>query len=305
MNSIWLDYYAHFNYLRQQDVRDGCHPWLMTHENNKRSIVLIHGLTDSPYFMQAIGQYFHEELNFNVFIPLLQAHGLKKPNGMAGVSLEKWKENVEFAVDEAKKMGETVSIGGLSTGGTLSVYMATNQPEDINGGIFLFSAALDIANIAGDLIEGDLVEFVARSFLVNLVDFYEDRKGNLIGDNPYRYSRMDTGGAQQLSRLIKEVDQLTGKLGEKSPLLQPLFVAHSECDKTADIEGVEELIVKAKEGRCDFYRMGKHFNISHASVVLKEPVKADNGSPLEPANPFFDEMMAAIKVFSEKHLSVS
>ena len=179
--------------------------------------------------------------------------------------------------------------------------MATTQPSEINGGIFLFSAALDIAGKTGDSVEA-----IARSFLAKIVDAYEDRWGtSLIGDNPYRYSRMDTGGAQQLARLIEEVDELTDRLGKKSPLQQPLFVAHSEDDEAADIQGVEELIVKAKEGKCDFFRMGKHFNISHASVVLKELVRAENGSPLEPANPYFDEMMTAIKMFSEKHLGVS
>ena len=305
MERIWEEYYTNFNdknYPKQEEVRDGCHPWLMTSGGNqKNSIVLVHGLTDSPYFMKAIGRYFHEELKFNVFIPLLQAHGLKEPKGMAGVSLERWKENVQFAVDEAKKTGETVSIGGLSTGGALSVYMSTKQHSEINGGVFLFSAALDIAGKAGDSKEA-----ILRSFLANLLDAYEDIWGTpLIGDNPYRYSRMDKGGAQELARLIKEVDKLTGKLGEKSPLKQPLFVAHSENDQTADIQGVEELLFKAMEGKRDFFRIGKYFNVPHASVVLKEPVTAENGSPLEPANPYFDQMMGAIRTFSEKHLGIS
>ena len=44
-------------------VRDGCHPRIMEHEGSMaKAIVLIHGHTDSPYFMTAIGDYFFRTL---------------------------------------------------------------------------------------------------------------------------------------------------------------------------------------------------------------------------------------------------
>ncbi|ABW33453.1 alpha/beta hydrolase [Acaryochloris marina] len=296
---IWEEYYKNFSYITEADIRPECHPVIMEWEDQRdQAIVLIHGLTDSPYFMRAIGEFFHKTLGFNVYIPLLQGHGLLNPNGMKGVSLEEWKRNVEFAVEYAKTKGKKVSIGGLSTGGSLSVFMAMKDSDDINGGIFLFSAALDIAGK-----KGNLKEFLLRTPISSIVDLVEDRWGEpLIGDNPYRYSRMDTGGAKMLSNLIQEVEKITGKLGKKSPLSQPLFVAHSECDQAADIEGVEELIFKTTKNNknTEFYRIGKHFNVPHASVVLKEPVLALNGSPLEPKNPFFEEMMNSIQEFVSK-----
>ena len=41
-------------------------------------IVLVHGLTDSPYYMQAIAEDFARK-GFNVVLPLLPAHGLRRP----------------------------------------------------------------------------------------------------------------------------------------------------------------------------------------------------------------------------------
>ena len=38
-------------------------------------IVLIHGITDSPYYMEAIGKQFYAK-GYNVVLPLLPAHGL-------------------------------------------------------------------------------------------------------------------------------------------------------------------------------------------------------------------------------------
>ena len=301
MGEIWEDYYNHFGYLSKTDIRDGCHPWVMDWGDQRdHAIVLVHGLTDSPYFMRAIGRYFHEKLEFNVFIPLLQGHGLKEPKGMKGVSLEEWKRNVDLAIKTAKERGKKVSIGGLSTGGAMSVYMAMSNSGDLNGGVFLFSAALDIAGKTGNVLERLL-----RTPVANILDFVEDRWGKpLKGDNPYRYSRMDKGGAQQLSRLIRDVENLTGRIGQKSPLYQPLFVVHSECDRAADIQGVEELIAKADASKSEFFRIGRHFNIPHASVVLQEPVVAKNGSPLEPENPFFDRMMSSVEEFVQEHLAI-
>ncbi|NET52772.1 MAG: hypothetical protein F6K09_30090, partial [Merismopedia sp. SIO2A8] len=279
-------------------------------DKREHVIVLVHGLTDSPYFMRAIGRYFHQKLGFNVVIPLLQTHGLKEPNGMKGVSLEEWKKNVAFAVKEATKRGNHVSIGGLSTGGALSVYQAMKEPNSITGGVFLFSAAIDLAGRTGDLFERLL-----RTPVASVLDYREDSGGQpLVGDNPYRYSRMDKGGARQLSRLIKEVDNLTEEKWddrEKAPL-QPLFVAHSEADAAANIQGATSLLeAKAKnaektgsENQSRFFRIAKGFNVSHASVVLQEPVFAKNGSPLEPANPFFDNMMRSAGEVAREYLGV-
>lgn len=308
MNNIrrWKEYYERFgDYFNENDIRDGCHPLIMDWgEKRDNSIVLIHGLTDSPYFMRAIGQRFHEQMGFNVLIPLLQCHGLREPNGMAGVSLEEWKRNVEFAIETAKKLGTKVSIGGLSTGGALSVYMALKNPA-INGAVFLFSAALDLAGI-----EGNIKEILLRTPIATILDIYRDKKRQELKDtaleessNPYRYSEMDVRGGQQLSRLIKEIDNLTGGIGKKKPLDQPLFVAHSEYDETADIQGVVELLIEDNSSKSQFFRIGRYFHVPHASVVLEEPVKAENGSPLEPSNPFFNEMISLAHTFVREQLN--
>jgi esterase/lipase len=117
----WPDYYERFPYFSAEAVRDGCHPRFMEHEvPTAKAIMLIHGLTDSPYFMTAIGDYFFRHLGYNVYLLLLQCHALKEPNGMEGMKLDEWKANVNFAVDMAASKAHQVSIGGLSTGGALS-----------------------------------------------------------------------------------------------------------------------------------------------------------------------------------------
>jgi esterase/lipase len=294
----WDEYYdRHFKgYINKDDVRDRCHPQIFKHDddgNPRNAIVLVHGLTDSPYFMKDIGEYFCSKMGFDVYIPLLRAHGLKNPQDMKDASLKEWRRDVRFAVNKARESGGQVSIGGLSTGGTLSVELALNDEQSINGGVFLFSAALGLATSAGNL-----AEILLRTPLANIFD-HIDRSSlinNSASGNPYRYSKMDIGGARELSKLIKELDLLT----DRDVLNQPLFAAHSEADTTAAIDEIEELVDRsyARHQRAEMFRIGKNFAIPHASVGLKNSVLSSNKSPLEPSNPFFDQMMESLREFA-------
>ncbi|RJX25014.1 MAG: alpha/beta hydrolase [Desulfurivibrio sp.] len=289
----WLDYYEKFPYFSAAAVRDGCHPRRMEHqEPAAKSIVLVHGLTDSPYFLTAIGDYFFNDLGCNVYLPLLHGHGLKEPQGMEGVSLEEWKANVDFAVDYAAAKTARVSIGGFSTGGTLGFYSST-QNRKINGTLYLFSAALDLAGGIGGLV-GELKERLLRTFLADVLDNNQP----LIGANPYRYSRMDLDGARELALLIRETDELLKQFTKKKPFAKPVFAAHSESDATANITGIEDLQQVSLPDQFAFFRIPAAVGVPHASLVLKEPIYAANSAPgeapLEKANPLFQQMMAAM-----------
>jgi esterase/lipase len=299
----WDDYYTqHFsNYKQKKDVRDRCHPQIFKHGDKRNAIVLVHGLTDSPYFMRDIGEYFAAEMGFDVYLPLLRAHGLQNPESMKDASLIEWQKDVRFAVAEAKKSGGKVSIGGLSTGGALSVEMALTDENAIDGGVFLFAAALSFATKMGDLKEILLRTPVAKFF--DHVDSSKlERKGTSLANNspsgnPYRYCQMDIGGAIELSKLIEELDSLIAK--DLDGLTQPLFAVHSEADVSADLEAIENLVKKSP--RSELFRIGKYFGVPHASVVLKNPILSKNNSPLEPSNPFFETMMTSLHVFANKH----
>jgi esterase/lipase len=277
-------------------VRDGCHPRVYAHAApSGKAIVLVHGLTDSPYFLTAIARHFHTRLGYDVFLPLLHGHGLKAPKGMQGVDLGEWKANVRFAIQAAAANAGRVSIGGLSTGGALSFYMACTKPR-ITGELYLFSAALDLAG--GPL--GLVGEFKEWLLGTSLIDAFDSDKP-LIGKNPYRYARMDMDGAKELARLIKETDDLLKGFDARAPFPKRVFAAHSACDATADIAGVQKLQTKTAPGRFTPFFIAAEENVSHASLVLADPIRAAgagaNDPPLEAANPRFAAMMAAVTAF--------
>jgi esterase/lipase len=288
----WLEYYDNFQYFSPENVRDGCHPKIMEHSDAAKAIVFVHGLTDSPHFMSAIGEYFFNELSYNVYLPLLHFHGLKEPKGMEGVSLNEWKANVNFAIEIAASKVNYVAIGGLSTGGTLSLYASVNN-DKVSGALYLFSAALDLA---GGII-GDFKEFLLRTRLVEILD----RNMPLIGENPYRYAGMDLDGARELSKLIKETDILIEGFSQTKPFSKRVFAAHSESDSTANIAGIDDLQKVSGHNKFMYFRIPKEKGVSHASLVLKDPIyapgKSTGDEPLEKANPLFDDMMKAISDF--------
>ena len=304
----WLDYYQKFPYFASHLIREGCHPRVLEHERPvERAVVLVHGLTDSPYYMMEIARFFYTELGYNVYVPLLQSHGLKEPMGMQGVDAEEWKKNVQYAVEAASKKVANISIGGLSTGGTLSLYTAATHPS-VNGSLYLFSAALDLAGG----VWGQIIEKVLRSPVADLVDAVEkmnfmDKEGrnkSLIGVNPYRYNQMDKGGAKQLSLLIKEIDTMIEEGSLEAVLNRPAFAAHSESDTTTSIEGIEKLSTLYKDELFTFFRILEEKEVSHASLVLKYPVYSnelgEQPEILEKPNPLFDEMMKAVHAVAQK-----
>ncbi|MEN8808263.1 MAG: alpha/beta hydrolase [Desulfobacterales bacterium] len=295
----WLAYYDRFPYFTTDTIRDGCHPRVFKHEAaTGKAIVLCHGLTDSPYFLMAIARHFHTNLGCDVYLPLLHGHGLKDPKGMEGVELEEWKANFGFAVDTAAGRAEFVSVGGLSTGGTLSFYTACTNPK-VTGDLYFFSAALDLAGGPMGLI-GEMKERILRTFLADLLDSQKP----LVGRNPYRYDRIDMDGAKELARLIKETDGLLKGFDAKTPFPKRVFAAHSESDKTADIGGIRNLQKKTPPERFTTYFIPKDEDVSHASLVLEESIFAvdatEGEKPLEKANPKFAEMIAAISDFEKK-----
>ena len=126
-----------------------------------------------------------------------------------------------------------------------------------------------------------------------------DNDKPLIGVNPYRYARMDVDGARELSKLIKETDTLIKGFNPKEPFSKRIFAAHSESDSTANIAGIEHLQKISTPDQFTFFRIPKKIGVSHASLVLKDPIYATGASvgdkpPLEYANPRFQEMMEAI-----------
>ena len=294
--TAWPEYYSEFPYFSEQIIRDGCHPKKLVHDvPAEKAIVLVHGLSDSPYFLSAIGEFFHFELGYDVYLPLLQGHGLKNPDGTEGLSLEEWKKNVRFAMRTATGVGRFLSIGGLSTGGTLSLYMGCTDPL-ITGDIYLFAAALGLKE--GWLgIAGSVKEFLLRLPLT----LPANNKTPLIGPNPYRYDYICLNGARELIHLIVELHGIIDSTRPGNHFSRHIFSVSTEYDDVVSLKAIDKLGEVAVSGNFIQYIIPADLQVEHASVVLKDPIYAVDAeagdSPLEQANPEFFGMMEAVREF--------
>lgn len=294
--TIWEEYYDAFAYFSPETVRTGCEPRKLVHPGtSEKAIVLLHGLTDSPYAMLAVGDYLHSHMGYNVYLPLLQCHGLKQPGKMSGVSLAQWKKNVQFGIDAATQAATKVSIGGFSTGGALGFYFAATDKR-INGDLYLFSAAFSLYGGPGNVFS-KAVEYLMAKPLLHLVT----SPASLVGINPYRYARVPFNSVRELIALMRENNSLQERLRGKESFKKRIFSAWSAADTVISIDAIAAFSEIAQSGSYFPFEITKDRKVHHACVVLAEPIYeagvASDGPPLEVANPCFAEMMAAMHRF--------
>lgn len=107
----------------------------------RRGVLLIHGLTDSPYFMRHIAAFFQKS-GFRVMAILLPGHGTQ-PGDLLDVRWQEWVRAVAWGVDRLAEETDEIYLGGYSAGGALSIYHSLG--DDRVRGLLLFSPALKIS----------------------------------------------------------------------------------------------------------------------------------------------------------------
>jgi len=271
-------------------VKKGNQPRIYFHgKKTKDVIILTHGLSDSPYYVKAIGKKFYKA-GCNVIITLLPGHGLK----VVGEKMEdenlkrKWKKEIDVAVEAAADFGSRISLGGFSTGAVLSINKAVRNPDQIKGGLFLFAAALDLGYLAHGSNYIPFAHTIAR---------YTDGDLKSAGTNPYRYPYINNTAGLQVVRLVSE----TWKRLEDQKLEQPLFIAHTLHDARINFSGIFTFLKNHTKKAFTFLIAE---DIQHSQLVLKKPIKLDlskkHGVRDTPQpNPKFNWMMQnAIQYFN-------
>ena len=95
---------------------------------SRSGILLIHGLTDTPFLMRDVGRHFRERQCFRVRAILLPGHGTV-PGDLLEVSYRDWIAAARYGIDSFAGEVDHLYIAGFSTGGTLAVYHALARDE--------------------------------------------------------------------------------------------------------------------------------------------------------------------------------
>lgn len=113
-------------------------------QQNKGKVLLLHGLTDSPYYLKDIAKSLYSE-GYDVYVPLLSGHG-KDDKAMGQVSYEQWLSEAKNIINELTLDGPPLILGGFSNGGLLSSVLAKDfEIQKKIKMLLLFAPALEIS----------------------------------------------------------------------------------------------------------------------------------------------------------------
>ena len=195
----------------------------------RRGILLTHGLTDSPYFMRHLANFFAGQ-GFLVMAVLLPGHGTQ-PGDLLDVEWREWAKAVAYGTECLAREADEVYLGGLSTGATLSVYQSLKDARA--RGLFLFSPALKITSRAAYAKMHKLYSWFRPA--AKWVTIQPDA-------DCYKYESFPKNGAAQVCALTRAVQARR----HKQALNIPIFAAASADDATVQATATLDFMARAR-----------------------------------------------------------
>ena len=179
------------------------------------AVLLVHGLSDSPYSVRALAEVFHAR-GFYVLVLRLPGHGTV-PAGLVDGEWTDWYAVVELAARHAAQRagGKPFYAGGYSMGAPLVALLAVRGLEDATlprpQRLFLLSAAIGVskfaalANIASAL---SFLPFFEKAKWLDVLPEYD----------PYKYNSFTVNAGNQVFRLTRALDRELAAAAEKGLL---------------------------------------------------------------------------------------
>ena len=204
-------------------------PFELTHKGSDKAILLIHGLTDSPYSYHDLAQFFYQQ-GFTVRTLLLPGHGTA-PSDLLNVRYQQWQQASQYAIERTLKDFQQVYLGGFSTGGALIFdYLMQQQKADEKvKGLFMWSPA---SKAKSDM--AWLAKYVDYLPFVDWIDLDADIDFAKYESFPYN-------AAAQVHSLMSRI---VGEDAMKNRVMHdiPIFVVASEHDQTIETKQTLVLI---------------------------------------------------------------
>jgi len=168
------------------------------------AVLLLHGLSDAPYSLRAVGRALHER-GFDVVALRLPGHGTA-PAALTRVTWQDWDAAVAIAARHAASLaghGKAFYIAGYSTGAPLALLYALKAIEDpslpMPKRLLLFSPAIGVSEFAVMTRAAETLSFVPGLEKAGWLDVLPEY-------DPFKYNSFPVNAAHQIWRLTRELD---------------------------------------------------------------------------------------------------
>ncbi len=202
-------------------------------------VLLLHGMSDSPYSLRALGEMLHRH-GYQVLGLRLPGHGTA-PSGLTSVTWQDMAAAVRLGIDQliARVGRKPIHIVGYSTGAplaldfTLEALQEDDAPARVPASLVLISPAIGVSPAAA------LASWKRRlSFLPGL--------GRLAWlqiepeFDPYKYNSFATNAGEQVFRLTRSVAKRIARRNRTDPPADfpPVLVFKSTVDATVSTDAV-------------------------------------------------------------------
>jgi alpha-beta hydrolase superfamily lysophospholipase len=201
------------------------------------AVLLVHGLSDSPYSMRSLAETFLEQ-GYYVVVLRLPGHGTV-PAGLLNVSWQDWYGAVVLAAQHAaaKAPGKPLLVGGHSTGAALVTLYALRALEDSAlprpQRLYLVSAAIGLSKFAVMTNVISSLSFIPWFEKSRWLDVYPEY-------DPYKYNSFPVNAANQIYRLTRVVQSTIDTAEERGQLheMPQVIIFQSIVDSTVTAAGV-------------------------------------------------------------------
>ncbi|SCK56145.1 Lysophospholipase, alpha-beta hydrolase superfamily [Variovorax sp. HW608] len=187
------------------------------------AVVLLHGLTDSPYSLRHVAGLYRDR-GFVVVAIRMPGHGTV-PSGLTKVDWEDWSEATRLAVREARRRAPAplpLHVVGFSNGGALAMKYALDGLDDRNlarpDRVILIAPMIGITELsrfAGVFGWPAIFPAFAKAAWLGIVPEF----------NPFKYNSFPVNGARQSSLLTRDLrahiarEESAGNLARLPPIL--------------------------------------------------------------------------------------
>ena len=214
-------------------------------ENSRGTVLLVHGLSDSPYSVRALADVFFAQ-GYDVVALRLPGHGTT-PSMLRRVSWKDWEAAVELAARYTAARagpGKPFLAGGHSTGAALATLYALRSLDDPSlprpSRLYLTSPAIGISPFAfmtNVLSSLSFVPMFESSAWLDVMPEYD----------PYKFNSFPVNAARQIYHLTRALDAAMVRAGERGRLgdMPRVTVFQSLVDSTvSSVDVVQRLFLR-------------------------------------------------------------